>query len=289
MTINWGLAQGGGGFQNALATGMQMSQMARKRQDEKEYRNALQTVLGPQGTGDARRGPYDTPGIGDGSGVGAQRNGDDPEAAMGAARQQAMAILAERNPGLYMKLQEREQEQAKQGQIQDAYRRVQAGDTTGLDDIFMLEPDLWKRLDDRTREGMKQSTSYLAQSALQIGRLPPEQRPAAWGQAVASAEQNGMDIPTHLEAYSDQALNYALASAEKTEAYIKQFEPDWRAVPQGGYLEDVNPLTRGGSAVPTGPGSVPPPPPGFTLDGGGASAPAGGGGGNVTGNFLDGF
>lgn len=39
--INWNLAQGGGGFQNALATGLQFGQMIRQRQDEKEYKTAL--------------------------------------------------------------------------------------------------------------------------------------------------------------------------------------------------------------------------------------------------------
>lgn len=38
--INWGLAQGNG-FQNALATGMQMGAQAREAADRREYRNAL--------------------------------------------------------------------------------------------------------------------------------------------------------------------------------------------------------------------------------------------------------
>jgi hypothetical protein len=39
--INWGSLQQGGGFQNALATGLQLGAMARQRQDEREFRNAL--------------------------------------------------------------------------------------------------------------------------------------------------------------------------------------------------------------------------------------------------------
>lgn len=38
--INWGLAQGGG-YQNALAMGMQMGAQAREAKERKEYRNAL--------------------------------------------------------------------------------------------------------------------------------------------------------------------------------------------------------------------------------------------------------
>lgn len=42
MNINWGLAQGGG-FQNALATGLQLGGQAREAQERKERRNALAT------------------------------------------------------------------------------------------------------------------------------------------------------------------------------------------------------------------------------------------------------
>jgi hypothetical protein len=37
----WGITQGGGGFRNTLATGLQFGQMARQRAEEKEYKNAL--------------------------------------------------------------------------------------------------------------------------------------------------------------------------------------------------------------------------------------------------------
>ena len=39
--INWGLANGPSSFDNALARGLQLGQMIRQRQDEKEYKNAL--------------------------------------------------------------------------------------------------------------------------------------------------------------------------------------------------------------------------------------------------------
>lgn len=41
--INWGIAAGPTAFDNALAKGVQMGQMVRQRQDEKEKRNALAT------------------------------------------------------------------------------------------------------------------------------------------------------------------------------------------------------------------------------------------------------
>lgn len=38
---NFGLLQGGGGFQNALATGLQLGQVAKQQREAKEYKNAL--------------------------------------------------------------------------------------------------------------------------------------------------------------------------------------------------------------------------------------------------------
>lgn len=231
MEINWGLA-GQNGFGNALAFGMQMGQQMRERRDQKEYAGALQQIFAPKQT-------PGTPGIGDGMTA--------PDLS------QAEAVIAERNPQLYVQLQQQRQAEQRQGQVRELYAKATGGDAGAMDQLFMADPDLWKRLDDRTREQVKTSTSFMAQSAFQIGRLPENQRAAAWAQAVQSAEANGMDIPPHLEVYSPAALNYTIASAEKTEAYIKQFEPDWRAVPQGGYLENVNPLSNPqGSTAPQG-------------------------------------
>lgn len=183
----------------------------------------------------------------------------------------AMTRLAQFNPQAAMQMQERQAAAAKEQRLTAALTGAQKGDPRALDELFVLAPDMWKRFDDRQRDGIKASTSYMAQSAFQVGRLPEEQRAAAWTQAVRQAEASGMDIPAYLEGYSPQALNQALAVAEKTEAYIKQFEPDWRAVPAGGYLENVNPLSNPNIGQ-GGQGAVPPPPPGFTLDNGGQTA-----------------
>lgn len=58
MAINWGLAQGNG-FQNALATGMQMGAQARQAKERKEYRNALaQFAIDPNEANTAAVAPY---------------------------------------------------------------------------------------------------------------------------------------------------------------------------------------------------------------------------------------
>jgi hypothetical protein len=119
------------------------------------------------------------------------------------------------------------------------------GDNEALGQLFTLDNDLWKRLDERQRGVMKETTGYMAQRALQIGRLPEEQRASAWQQSVQEAERGGIDIPAYLESYTPGVIDNVIARAGITEKYIQQFEPDFRVIPQGGYLEDVNPLTSG--------------------------------------------
>lgn len=124
------------------------------------------------------------------------------------------------------------------------------GNNEALGQLFTLDNDLWKRLDERQRGLMKETTGYMAQRALQIGRLPEEQRAQAWQQSVQEAERGGIDIPAYLETYTPGVIDNVIARAGITEKYIQQFEPDFRVIPQGGYLEDVNPLTSGQQPVP---------------------------------------
>ena len=251
--INWGALQQGGGFQNALATGLQLGQMARQRQDEREYRNALSIVLMPQQSG---QGAPQVPAMGGGSGIVATPEQEAETARMEAMfpnapkygpeneRANAMRVIAQRNPQLFVQMQKQEQERQRAAALADVSKRALAGDNDALGQLFTLDNDLWKRLDDRQRQGVKDATTFMAQRGLEIGRLPEDQRSQAWAASVRQAEAAGIDIPTYMEAYTPDVLSAALARAEMTEKYIQQFEPDFRVIPQGGYLEDVNPLTR---------------------------------------------
>ncbi|CAB5222574.1 hypothetical protein UFOVP368_17 [uncultured Caudovirales phage] len=201
-----------GGFQNALSMGLQLGGMARQAQDRKEERNALSAYVA---------NPND----------------------------QTAAAVAPYQPGLVLQYGQDQRARQQKAQIAQLGQEAMNGNNEALGQLFTLDNDLWKRLDDRSREQVKGATSFMAQSGMAIGRLPEAQRPQAWSAAVQQAERSGIDIPAYMEAYSPDVLNAALARAEMTEKYIKQFEPDYRVIPQGGYLEDVNPVTGGGGAM----------------------------------------
>jgi hypothetical protein len=85
-----------------------------------------------------------------------------------------------------------------------------------------------------------------------------------------------MDIPTHYEQYSPEAMNSAAAEAGMMEKVIKQFEPDYRAIVPGGELRNVNPLANGAGMGQALPGSGPQPghiEDGYRFKGGNPSDP----------------
>jgi hypothetical protein len=203
-----------GGFQNALAMGqqsgnniMQAFQQGRQMAEQREYKNAL-----------------------------AQFDPNKPE---------TLDPIMQARPEVGLQLRGQVQQQQRAAQVAQLGQAAMNGNNQALEQLFTLDPDLWKRLDDRQRENVKGATSFMAQSSMAIGRLPEAQRAQAWATSVQQAEAGGIDIPAYMERYSPDVLNAALARAEMTEKYIKQFEPDFRVIPQGGYLEDVNPVTAG--------------------------------------------
>jgi len=203
------------GFMNALAIGqnaganfMQAFQQGRQMKEQRDGRNALSAfALNPNAETAAGVAPY--------------------------------------QPKLAYDFTMTEREKQTKMQIAQLGQEAMNGNNDALGQLFTLDNDLWKRLDDRSREQVKGATSFMAQSGMAIGRLPEAQRAQAWAASVQQAERSGIDIPAYMETYTPDVLNAALARAEMTEKYIKQFEPDYRVIPQGGYLENVNPLTRG--------------------------------------------
>lgn len=152
-----------------------------------------------------------------------------------------------------------------------------------IDDLMgqlqTLDYDMWTKIDSRQKDAAKQATAYMSNAVMDVSRLPEEQRAAAWTRYVQQAEAGGMDIPTHLERYSPEALNQAAVEAGTMEKLIKRFEPDWRFSPNGGLVDFSNPESisqyrdwMGGQS----PGQTPAPPPGFVIDGGPTPTASGG-------------
>lgn len=143
-----------------------------------------------------------------------------------------------------------------------------------------LDFDAWSKLDSRVKEQAKQATSYMSQAVMDVANIQDEaERARRWAGYVQQAEANGMDIPTHLERYSPEALRQAAAEAGAMEKLIKGAEPEWRFSPNGGLVDFNNPESiaqyrewMNGQ----GPQQPPAPPPGFVIDGG-PTPPASGG------------
>jgi hypothetical protein len=122
MAVNWGLS-GGNGFQNALATGLQIGQTIKKDRDQQTQNNALSVLLG----GGAR-----TPGIGDGQG-----NADS-----------ALRDLAGVNPELAFKFRTQQAQQASAQVKAEADKREAAvkGIPTQINMLQQASPENWQQL-----------------------------------------------------------------------------------------------------------------------------------------------
>jgi len=195
MAINWGLGQGGPNAGDMFMRGLEQGQAARK---ERQVGNALAMLA---------RDPNST------EGANALLQAD-PRAGYGVMQDQRAA----------------QAQQAKQQAIGGALR----GEPGAMDALAGIDQNMWMKLDDRTKQRVKQATEFMSNAGYAISRLPPEQRPAAWAGYVRQAEASGLDIPTQYETYSDQSLASAMAEAGQTAAWLKSMEPDYKPVGEGG-------------------------------------------------------
>jgi len=198
---NFGLLNTGGS-QNALAQGFALGQNIKAQREEKEYRNAL-----------------------------SQYDPNNPD---------TIKPIAQVDPRLGFELNEQHRQSQAAAVDDDVARRAVGGDPKAMQELFVRDPDLWTKLDKNQQDQTKAATSIMGQAAMQIGRLPEEQRAAAWATAVQQAEASGIDIPAYAETYSPAALNNVVARAGIMEKYIQQFEPNYRVIPEGGVLVDTN-------------------------------------------------
>lgn len=203
--INWGLADRGGGFQNALAQGFQMGNMLRQRREEGERRNALAA--------------YAT----------------DPS-------EQNFAGLAQAAPEYAIRERERMDARAAQQQEAGLVQRAIGGDQEAMTQLATVNFDKWKSLSAEQRAATRQEAEIFGNAALDVLNRPPEQRQAA---VMAYAQQLGRQYPEVAQIAQlppdqlESALRAAVAEAQMVGKLIELEQPNYRVIPEGGSLVDV--------------------------------------------------
>jgi hypothetical protein len=193
----------------------------------------------------------------------AMRREADTQSALGAyasnpSMETANALIGV-DPRLGMQARTQQIGMDQAAQLRSTTAAAVRGEPGAMDQLAGLDIDTWAKLDGRTKEKVKQATGFMGQAIMQISQVPEAQRAQAWATYVQQAEASGLDIPTQYERYSPEAMNAAAAEAGTMEKLLDQAEPDWRVVPQGGYIENVNPLSRS-TPIATGPTSAAPQP-----------------------------
>lgn len=183
------------------------------------------------------------------------QNPDDPN---------AFTMMAKVNPRMAMGIREDQEKRKRETAATELARRAASGDNAALQEMMVSNPDAFKTIDGATKARMKEANDFLGNAAMQISRLPEEQRAATWSQYVQQAESGGMDIPSYLEAYSPQALNTAVARAGMVNELLNSQKVVWHQVGErpsfatdayGQPVGSDNPYNAGtgGEVTPAGP------------------------------------
>lgn len=198
---NWGLLQGGGGFQNALATGLQFGQMTRQRQEEKEFKNAL--------------AGYDP---------------SNPETI-----KPIMAV----DPRTGIQLQRDAAKQQAEAQQSEIQQRAAAGDPQAMAQLAGIDFAAWRGLQSDQRAMAKERSGILANAALDVLNRPPEQRPAAWDAYIEQLSQTMPELAQYRGQYNEQSARSVIAQAEMIGKLHDAEQPKYMAIPAGGTLVDT--------------------------------------------------
>jgi hypothetical protein len=191
--INFGALQQGGGFQNALATGLQLGAMARQRQDEREFRNAL-TQFDP----------------------------NNPET--------LKPIMAAR-PEVGMQLQGQMQQQQRAAQEAELTQRAIGGDPQALEQLATVNFDKWKGLDARQKAAAAQESKVFGDAALSLSQVPYGQRRdliLAYAQQMPQFAEQINEIAFLPEAEQNNALRVAVTEAGLIQKLIDLEQPDYQ-------------------------------------------------------------
>lgn len=213
------------GFQNALAMGMQMGAQAREAAERREYKNAL-----------------------------AQFDPENPE-----TLQPIMAA----NPEVGLKLREDVRARQQERELGELTQRAMGGDQAAMQQLATVNFDRWRELGTQTRQAAEREAKVFGNAAMDVLGRPR----AEWQAALAAyVQQLGPEFPEIqkiLQVPPEQQeamLRAAVAEAGMVRQMQEMLDPDWRAVPAGGYLENVNPRSNPnvGQGAPVGQRGIPP-------------------------------
>lgn len=207
--INWGLAAGGNNALASFGQGMQLGTYIRGQREEKERKNALAAFATDQS-------------------------------------EENFARLAEVAPEYAIKERERmdaRNAKAAEGQLVQA---ALGGDPAALRQLATVNFDTWRTLDTQQRETVKQEADIYGNAAMDVLRLPPNQRAQA---VMAYADRLGSAEIAELANLPPQELEAALRAQIAESGMIKELHamerPSYMAVPYDSTL--VN--TRDPAAV----------------------------------------
>lgn len=251
MSINWSNNSALAGFQNALALGADIGGAIRQNRENSALA-AFMTAGQGGPTGGAPTGGMGAPSAGVANPPiptqwGGNGGGIVPTETQQTESQAAYERLAKINPRLAMQAQDRVSSQQKaraelmkEQRAADLRSKAAQGDPAALQELVGIDFDSWKALDAGQRQRVKEVNEYTGQAGLRISQLPPEQRAAAWDQAIQSGVARGYkELSVKQGQYSEKALTDVIDGAGLVDKFLSLAEPDYKIIPSDADMVNV--------------------------------------------------
>jgi hypothetical protein len=214
----------------------------------------------------------------------------------------AFERLAQWRPDMAIEIRQDQEKRRQAAAVSDLQRRAAGGDRTAMAELAGIDLDAWDKLADNDRQTTTERASVIGQAALRISQLPPEQRPAAWDQAIDQLSSRYPELAEYKGQYSEEALMSAIDSAKLVNDFFDLERPRYQAVPVDADLVNTSDPTAVSEYMARQNGSGPPVvaspeearrlPPGTefrTPDGRVMRVPGGAGASRAGSNFLEGL
>lgn len=203
--INWGAANNGG-FQNALAMGMQMGAQARQAREKREERNALAAYA------------------------------KDPS-------EQNFAGLADVRPDLAIQQRGQMQAQQQEARLNELTQRALSGDPGAMDELASVNFDRWQKLDTRQRQEAAGEAKVFGEVALDIISRPYAERQSlivGYAQQFPQYSDKIQQIAFLPESEQNVALRGVVAEAQLMDRLQRMERPDYQPLGPDQVFVDVN-------------------------------------------------